>query len=302
MKIIFLFNSKSGTVLKSPGLINRITSLIREKLSESDQLEIFDVQNTDEAKVIRDMKLDAEDRIFIAGGDGTISSVLNSIIDLKVPVGVLPLGTFNNFSKSLKLSSDIDESIKQIFDGKIINIDLAKVNGRVIINNSSVGIYPKLVSLREESQVDLKLSKPAAMFVAFVKAVFLFPLIKVVLSSDNSDIKVKTSFVMVSNNKYIMDLNKIGERESLTEGLLYVYLIRCRSRLCVIKVLFKALMNKLNQEKDFELIPTKKVEVKMHKKYIEVAADGEVFKQSPPLRYQICPGCLKIIVPNDYEQ
>lgn len=301
MNVVFFYNSKSGTVLTNPGIIDETIRIIRSKLQTPDGLDSFDLQDNDAAKILRRYNLNENDRIIIAGGDGTISSVLNSIIDFKIPVGILPLGTFNNFSKSLKISSDIETAVNQILPGKIIKIDVAKVNGKVVINNSSVGVYPRMVSMREESQVQLSMSKPAAMTLSFIKTVFLFPLIKVYLKSDGLDIKAKTSFVMISNNKYEMVLNRIGERESLNEGNLYVYIIKCRSRLCVLKVMFKALLNNLTQEKDFELISTKKVEVTMHKKTIEVAADGEVLKMQPPLRYQICPGCLKIIVPPEYE-
>lgn len=301
MKILVFFNSKSGTAQTSPELVDNAIERIRSKISDKDSLNVYDVQEVDEEEIVGQQRLNEEDRIFIAGGDGTLSSVINKIIDFKIPVGILPLGTFNNFSKCLSLSQNVEEAIDQLFSGRIINVDVAKVNGRVILNNSSVGAYPKLVSFREESQVNFNLSKPTATFISFIKAVFLFPLIKVSLISEGKQVNSKTSFVMVSNNKYELSLDKIGERASLTEGLLYVYLIKCKMRLCVIKVLFKALFNKLSQEKDFELISTKRAKIKIHKKEVRVSSDGEVFKTSPPLDYEICPGCLKIIVPNDYE-
>jgi len=301
MKVLFFYNSKSGTAHNSPELIEKTIERIKTNIADDDTLKINDVQEVDEKEIVSNESLTKNDRILIAGGDGTLSSVINKVINFNIPVGILPLGTFNNFSKCLSISPNPEKAVDQIFAGKIANIDVAKINGRVILNNSSVGLYPKLVSYREESQVNLNLSKPTAMLISFIKAVFLFPLIRVSLISDGKKVKVKTSFVMVSNNKYELSFDKVGKRDSLNEGRLYVYLIKCKTRLCVIKVMFKALFDRLNQEKDFELISTKEAEIQLRKKNIQVSSDGEVFRENSPLHYEICQGCLKIMVPQEYE-
>lgn len=302
MKIIFFYNSKSGTIKEDPELIENIISEIKLKQSSDVSLEIYDVIENDVKNIIKGKTLSGEDRILIAGGDGTISSVINQVIDFKIPVGILPLGTFNNFSKSIGMSQEIEKSIDQFLTGEIENIDVGKVNGKIMINNSSVGIYPKLVSIREDQQVRFGLGKPTAMLISFLKAILLFPLIRVSIKSNGKKVSAKTCFAMVSNNRYELSLFEIGERKSLNEGLLYVYFAKCQTRLCVIRVLLKALFNRLKQEKDFELIATKKVEFNIKKRDIEVASDGEVLKLTTPLRYQICSGCLKIVMPKNNEK
>ncbi len=301
MKIMFFYNSKSGTIKDSPQILDNVIEKIKSKLNENDQLEIFDVIKNDEYEVMQEKQFEGDIKIFIAGGDGTISKVINKVVDFGLPVGILPLGTFNNFSKSIKLPQDADAAVDELFAGKIIEIDLGKVNDKIFINNSSVGAYTKIVSIREESQVNFNLNKPAAMFLSLVKTTFLFPLIKVSLMSDNIQKKVKTPAVMISNNMYKFGLDTIGERESLTEGLLYLHVIKCKTRLCVMKVFLKGLFNMLDEEKDFELISSTEVELKVHKKEIDVSADGEIYKMKPPLKYQTLPKKLKIIVPNYYE-
>jgi len=297
MKIILFYNSKSGTFQNSPGLAGSVSEKIRSSLQENDNLSVYDVQENNADDILNRSELNENDKVIIAGGDGTISSVLNKIISFKKTVGIIPTGTFNNFSKTLNISENIDEAVKNIFKGKIKNIDVGKVNGRIMINNSSVGIYPKMVFTREKNRVKFGLGKPTAMFISFIKTFFLFPLIKVSVESENVKDESKTSFMMVSNNRYKLNLFEIGERKTLTEGKIYLYFIKCRTRLCVVKTGLKALFNKLDQEKDFDLIPSESAEFIIKKEKVDVALDGEVYKMKPPLKYEICPGCLKIIVP-----
>lgn len=301
MKIIFFYNSKSGTIKESPELLDIITKQIEAVLKHDDSFEKFDVRENDPGKIIRQNNLTEEDRILIAGGDGTISSVIDKTVDFQIPYGILPLGTFNNFSKCIGMSQYVEESVEQFLSGKVKSVDVGKVNGRIMINNSSVGIYPKLVAIREDHQIRFGLGKPLAMIISFIKSMLLFPLIHVSLESDGKKISALTPFVMVGNNRYELNLFEIGERKSLNEGLLYVYFIKCRTRLCVMRVLLKALFDNLDMEKDFELISTKKAELKIRKHKIRAACDGEIFITTPPLRYQICTSCVKIVYPNNYE-
>ncbi len=300
MKIILFYNSSSGKIKNSPDLLGFVKKALKDNLEENDSLKTYDVVKNNEQEILENEK-DENTKVFIAGGDGTISKVVNNIIDFDFPIGVLPLGTFNNFCKTLKLSQHVDKAVSQLLDGKEKKIDLGKVNERYFINNSSVGAYTKMVEYRQESQMSFNLDKRSAMFLSLIKSILLFPLIKVSLISNKINGKAKTPVTMISNNKYKFRLDAIGERKSLTEGLLYIYMIKCRSRFCVIKIFLKGILNKLNHEKYFELISSKKITLKIYKKSVDVSADGEIYKMKPPLVYEICPKCLTVIVPKSYE-
>ena len=92
------------------------------------------------------------DVIVAGGGDGTISSVAAVTVEKQKTLGVLPLGTLNHFSKDLGIPQDLDGAIDVIAQNNIRDIDIAEVNGRYFINNSSIGLYPRLVLTRERRQ------------------------------------------------------------------------------------------------------------------------------------------------------
>src|SRR4051794_27445145 len=90
------------------------------------------------------------DQILIAaGGDGTISAVAASLVGTSAVLGVLPLGTLNHFPKGLRIPLDLEAASQVIQRGKIANVDAGEVNGRIFVNNSSLGLYPSMVFERD---------------------------------------------------------------------------------------------------------------------------------------------------------
>src|SRR5207342_1025227 len=82
------------------------------------------------------------DAVIVGGGDGTVRAVAGAVAGSNVPLGILPLGTLNHFARDIGLPIDLEQAVAVIVAGHHRRVDLAEVNGRVFINNSSVGIYP----------------------------------------------------------------------------------------------------------------------------------------------------------------
>ncbi|MEO7987464.1 MAG: diacylglycerol kinase family protein, partial [Gemmatimonadales bacterium] len=88
--------------------------------------------------------------VVAAGGDGTVSAVAAELIRSETPLGVIPAGTLNHFAKDLGVPLDLEGAVEVIASGKVTAIDVGEVNDRVFINNSSIGVYPRIVELRDE--------------------------------------------------------------------------------------------------------------------------------------------------------
>src|ERR1700722_19290020 len=91
----------------------------------------------------------AKDPAFIgaAGGDGTIRTVVQELIGTGIPLLVVPAGTRNHFAKDLGIE-DLDGAEKAAA-GRVRSVDVGSVNGTYFVNNSSIGVYPKVVVRRE---------------------------------------------------------------------------------------------------------------------------------------------------------
>ncbi|HTH36538.1 MAG TPA: diacylglycerol kinase family protein [Pyrinomonadaceae bacterium] len=235
--------------------------------------------------------------IVAAGGDGTISTVAKEVHRTGKVLGILPLGTLNNFSKDLGIPQIIGDAVTTIAEGNVSQIDMAEVNGRVFLNNSSIGLYPRMVRHRVEQQ-RLGYGKWRAAFWAWLRIFRLSPFLDVTIKIDNKVFRRKLPFVFVGNNEYEMDLYNIGRRPTLDEGKLSVYFIHSGGRWGVTLLLLHTLTGRLKQWRDFEAVSSEEVTIASRKKRLLVAFDGEVGVMQTPLCYRSLPKALKVIVPS----
>ncbi len=239
--------------------------------------------------------------IVAGGGDGTISAVAAEVSRSGKTLGVLPLGTLNNFSKDLNIPQDLDANITIIADGNTKMIDVGQVNDRIFVNNSSIGLYPRIVRKREQQQ-RLGYGKWRAAVWAALRMFRLSPFLKVRLEMDGRSFRRKTPFVFVGNNRYEMDLYNIGRRPSLEEAKLTIYLLRRSGRWGVVMLIFHTLTGRLKQWSDFEELQTESVTIQTRKRLTQVAFDGEVGVLETPLEYKILPRSLRVLVPRVLEE
>ena len=256
----------------------------------------FAKNGDDVLKMARDAADSDADAIVGAGGDGTISAVAAEAHRSGKTLGVIPLGTLNNFSKDLAIPQDVPGAVRVIAEGKTTAIDIAEANGRYFINNSSIGLYPGIVKKRVQQQ-RLGYGKWRAAFWAALRMFRLSPFLKVRIELNGKSFLRKTPFVFVGNNEYEMELYNIGRRPHLDAGKLSIYFLHRGGRWGIVLLILHTLTSRLRQWRDFEEVLTDSVTIQTRRKRLPVAFDGEVDVLMTPLEYKIVPGALKVIVP-----
>lgn len=238
------------------------------------------------------------ERLVAAGGDGTISAVASALAGSGVPLGVLPLGTLNHFARDLGIPDDPGAAVRVALDGRVRDVDVGEVNGRVFINNSSIGLYPAMVRRREKQRRRLGRSKWQAMLWAAHNVLRVHPFLHLRLDLGGSEHRRKTPFVFIGNNVYRMQGFDIGVRERLDAGVLSLYLAHRRGRLGLLLLALRALLGRLYAGNDFEAGTTTRLRIdsRRHKRLL-VATDGEIQAMELPLEYRIRPRALKVVVP-----
>jgi diacylglycerol kinase (ATP) len=88
------------------------------------------------------------DAIVAAGGDGTLAREIPHALALGVPLGVVPLGTFNDLARTLSIPLDIEGACAVIASGRTRSIDAARVNGAYYVTEASIGISSRLARLQ----------------------------------------------------------------------------------------------------------------------------------------------------------
>jgi len=239
-------------------------------------------------------------RIVVAGGgDGTVNAVASLLVGTDCTLGVLPLGTLNHFAKDLGIPLDLWAAARVVCRGRVARVDAAEVNGRVFVNNSSLGLYPRIVRRRRRMQERLGSGKWAAFFWAALAVLRRNPFLRVRLQADGREIVRETPFVFVGNNEYEIESWQIGARTRLDAGLLSLYVTHRKGRLGLAWLAARALLGRLREAKDFDALRASEVVVETHRagKRLPVAADGEVALMNSPLHYRALPGALRVAVP-----
>ncbi|HKC65837.1 MAG TPA: diacylglycerol kinase family protein [Pyrinomonadaceae bacterium] len=238
--------------------------------------------------------------IIAGGGDGTISAVASVLVDTDRTLGVLPLGTLNHFARDLKIPLDLESAARVCLEGREARIDVGDVNGRVFLNNSSLGLYPNIVRHREKQQERLGRGKWPAFLWATLTMLRRYPFLNVRLSTDDQRLIRRTPFVFIGNNEYQMESLQIGARSCLDKAKLSLYVAHHTGRLGLLRLAFRALFGGLRDEKDFDAMCTKEVWVETHRpKRLRVATDGEVTVMTTPLHYRTRPGALRVLIPKE---
>jgi YegS/Rv2252/BmrU family lipid kinase len=238
-----------------------------------------------------------ESRAVVAGGgDGTINAVASPLIDTDKALGILPLGTLNHFAKDLNIPQDLESAVRTILLGRIINVDVGEVNGRYFLNNSSLGIYPKIVIARELRQKQGR-GKWLALISSALSMIRRHPIMSVRLTTDESELGRRTAIVFVGNNEYELEGLGMGERSCLDKGLLHVYVMHDTGTWGLVRLFFSALACKLDQVREFDVANTRELWVQGRRKCLRVSLDGEVTVMDLPLHYRSRPAALRVIVP-----
>lgn len=83
---------------------------------------------------------DSIDLVIVGGGDGTLNAIVDSLVDMKLPLGILPLGTANDLARTLKIPLTVESACRVIAQGQLKYIDLGCVNGKHFFNVASLGL------------------------------------------------------------------------------------------------------------------------------------------------------------------
>ena len=238
------------------------------------------------------------DVVVAGGGDGTVNAVASALIGTSTPMGILPMGTLNHFAKDLKVPIDMEAAVKTIVSGRVKLVDVGEVNGRLFVNNSSLGLYPSIVRLREAIQKSGYQKWPA--FVRAVWAIFLrFPRLRLELKSATAPIsRTVTPLLFIGNNPYETTLTQLGSRSAMDQGKLWVVVPKAETRWQLVAALF-TLVRGRSVASDVSAFEAENLVVNNKRSALNIAVDGEVLLLEPPLHYQIRPKALKVIVPSE---
>lgn len=234
--------------------------------------------------------------LVAAGGDGTLNSVAPAALARSLPLGVLPLGTRNNFARDLKLPLSLSEAIEVIARGNTRRIDVAEVNGRIFLNNSSIGAYPRAVEKRELYRRKYRLPKTLAMGMALVRVFAESRLLWASIQLDDHCVRAISSFIFVGNNRYELKDPVSHLRSRLDEGTLSLFTGECHGFTDFVRMVWLTLRGAIEQSGFLHAYTSTQATIYLKRSEVGVSTDGEVWRAQTPLKYSIRPKVLEVLV------
>lgn len=283
MKVVLVYNLHSGRALTLDNL---------KKSFQNAHIEIVDsfVVNRNIRSLLRPYLSKKGIVIAAYGGDGTLSRVASAIANTECIFAPLPGGTLNHFTKDLGIEQNLDTALHALKNSKPQTIDIACVNGRSFINNSSIGLYPSTLQMRDEMTRKFIGKWPAAVIASF-KAFWRYDPYTVTINGET----FRTPFVFVGNNDYRLEHHLIGYRKHLDKGILSVYTVVATGRINLLGVFIRAVFHLLEGTDEVKMWKTSHVTIHTKRPQVRISRDGEHETIESPLRYKVMPNALKVI-------
>jgi diacylglycerol kinase family enzyme len=233
-------------------------------------------------------------RIIAAGGDGTVHAAANMLAGTDVALAVLPMGTLNHFALDLGIPLALEDAVRTALTGEIRSVDVGDVNGQVFVNNSSIGLYPRIVREREQLQ-----RKGDSKWLALIRAsaaVFRrSKALRLRMRHDDQVMHTNSDFVFVGNNQYQLSGGRIAARPQLDAGVLWVWHGPHAGRFRAVFAAAAALLGKDPQSP--LTFTTGELVLEPNRARLLVAMDGEAVEMNAPLTYRVRRNGLRVVVP-----
>ncbi|MFD2738363.1 diacylglycerol/lipid kinase family protein [Sulfitobacter aestuarii] len=240
-------------------------------------------------------------QIVVAGGDGTICGVASVLSGSDREMGIIPTGTFNYFGRSLGLPQNIPDAVAVIAAGRVERLNVAAINDRIFLNNTSIGAYAAILKTREGIYHRWGRSRLAAYWsVLKALASFRAPLnLRVTLSGQTR--RFRTPLIFAINNAFQLDQMGLGGRECIEQGKMVLLIAPPANRWGLFRHAFALALGIAKEETNYEMLCGDEIEIDLRHRRKHVARDGELERMRGPFRLRILPDALTVFVPADYQ-
>ncbi len=294
MDAIILINQSGGTAKRDPQIGEKVATAMRAA-GIVGEVELLDGAGV--AKRAKEAVAAKAPLIIAGGGDGSISAAAGAIAGSETVLGILPLGTLNHLARDLGVPFDIEKAAAIIGEGNERCIDVAELNGRVFVNNSALGLYPRMVVDRDVQEKRLGRSKKLSMAVAAARTIIRFHHSRVMICADGNRVHIETPLLFVGNNEYDVALPTAGKRAALDTGKLCVLVLRKKSRWGLFAAALRALLGITRVDDMIRLDAVKELRVESRRSHLTASIDGETEQLQSPLTYRVRPGSLRVMAP-----
>jgi len=257
--------------------------------------------------LIQDYLLKGYTNFISVGGDGTLHNIVNGIFQLNstnlkdIKIGVIPIGTGNDWVKTYNISTDFKKAIQTIKHEHTIQQDIGKIE---LANQKYPYYFNNLAGIGFDGYVVNKVNKYKYLgFLAYLTGALVsltkFRKNDLKINFNSVELKGKSLMFLFGICKYSGGGMRLTNNVKVRDGMFDISYIQHIDLWIVILNIFNLFNGKITNHEAIKTFKSNKIEVKIlsdHKAYIQ--ADGELIPTSN-FKVSVLPKALQFIVPED---
>lgn len=167
------------------------------------------------------------DCVIVCGGDGTINATARGLMETKLPLGILPMGTANDLARTLDIPPDLERATDIIIAGKAVPIDVGTVNDHPFFNVASLGLSTELArglsrqTKRRWGRFGYALAASGVLMQARPFTAWI--------QNKDERVRVRTMQIAIGNGRHYGGGNVVQESAAIDDGLLDLYSLELKS-------------------------------------------------------------------------
>ncbi|XXM72259.1 diacylglycerol kinase [Lysinibacillus sphaericus] len=267
-----IYNPTSGRELFKKHLAEVLIKLEQAGYETSVHATICEGDATKAAQIAVERKYDI---VVAAGGDGTLNEVVNGLAeqDYRPKLGIVPMGTTNDFARALHIPRDIGQAIEVITKGESIPVDIGRMNERYFINIAGGGRITELTY-----EVPSKLKTMMGQLAYYLKGIEMLPSIKptdVTIEYDGKLFEGEAMLFLIGLTNSVGGFEKLAPDASINDGLFSLLILKKTNLAEFIRIATLAVRGE--HVKDPNVIYTQANRIKIHaKEKVQLNVDGEL--------------------------
>lgn len=297
-KILFFINPISGTQKSKLFLEKKIIQKCEEK---NISFEILMTSKDGEYFFLHDkIKNEEITDIAICGGDGSLSPIISSVMNVPVNIGIIPLGSGNGLSRTAGIPNSVDKSIDLIFEGNSKSTDVFLINKKMSVHVSGLGFDAKVAHDFSESKIRGLNSYTKIAINNFLSAK-AFPF---TLRVEQEKIELDAFFICIANSNQFGNNLKVAPKANICDGLLDIVVLQKTNKAeAVVAFAQQIFSGKVHHFSEKELakknilyFQTKKLNIE-NPHLAPLHIDGDPAETSKEFSIEILPATYRLLQP-----
>ncbi|MBV8345223.1 MAG: YegS/Rv2252/BmrU family lipid kinase [Candidatus Eremiobacteraeota bacterium] len=233
------------------------------------------------------------DAIVVAGGDGTFARAIGRGLTLGLPMGLVPLGTFNDLARTLDIPADIDGACATIAQRRTRAIDVARVNSAYYVSEASIGVSSRLTRL-QKTRDKQRFGLLAVLASALAAVKYLQPFHAEVAYED-ARVNLRTVQLTIANSNHFGGVITV-EGAAVDDGWLDLYSVEIDGPRSVLALMSAVLAGRPRAAQNVRTIRSAAFSVSTRRPRA-IVADGEPAGKTPA-RFELIRGALRVFAPD----